>query len=164
VGSKPAADVTDEILDMLRRLVEHGKGRSANKLRSYLRAAYQCAIDVRTTATIPVAFKAFAIQLNPAAQTKHDPRHDRADKNPLSINDLRTYWRRIKNAHGMQGSALRLHLLSGGQRIEQLVRLKYEDVKEDSFTIYDTKGRPGHGPRPHSLPLTPTLAQAIGPR
>lgn len=164
VASKPAADVTpDEILDMLRRLAELGKGRSANKLRSYLRAAYQCAIDVRATASIPVAFKAFRIAFNPAAQTRRDPKHDRADKNPLSLAELRTYWHRIRRADGLAGSALRLHLLTGGQRIEQLVRLKTRDVKDDSLTIFDAKGRPGHEPRPHMLPITADLAAAIGP-
>ena len=68
LANLPAADVTpDHVLDTLRRLIAAGKGRTANKLRSYLRAAYQCAIDVRTTASIPVAFKAFAVVFNPAA-------------------------------------------------------------------------------------------------
>jgi len=41
VADAPAVDLTpDQVLDMLRRLIESGKGRTANKLRSYLRAAY----------------------------------------------------------------------------------------------------------------------------
>ena len=53
VAQTPAADLTpDQVLDMLRRLIEVGKGRTANKLRSYLRAAYQCALDVRTTKVV----------------------------------------------------------------------------------------------------------------
>ena len=51
LANLPAADVTpDHVLDMLRRLIAANKGSTANKLRSYLRAAYQCAIDIRTTA------------------------------------------------------------------------------------------------------------------
>lgn len=162
VAAKPAADVTpDEILDMLRRLIEAGKGRSANKLRSYVRAAFQCAIDVRTTASIPIAFKAFAVVFNPAAQTKRDSQFDRADKHPLSVADLRQYWNRIRALDGLPGAALRIHLLSGGQRIEQLVRLRWPDVHEDSLTIYDSKGRPGHGARPHLLPVITPLAKTL---
>ena len=57
VADAPAVDLTpDQVLDMLRRLIEAGKGRTANKLRSYIRAAYQCALDVRTIASIPVVF------------------------------------------------------------------------------------------------------------
>jgi hypothetical protein len=44
-----------------------------------------------------------------------------ADKNPLSADKLRTYWQAIKPMPGFIGSVLRLHLLTGGKRIEQLV-------------------------------------------
>ena len=76
---------------MLRRLIEAGKGRTANKLRlyvrlyvrsyvrSYVRAAYQCALDVRTTASIPAVFKSFEVAFNPAAQTRRSPQFDLAD-------------------------------------------------------------------------------------
>jgi len=60
----------DQVVDMLRRLIEAGKGRTANKLRSYLRAAYQCALDVQICASIPVVFKSFGVVFNPAAQTR----------------------------------------------------------------------------------------------
>ena len=80
---------------MLRRLIEAGKGRTANKLRSYLRAAYQCALDVRTTASIPVVFKSFEVVFNPAAQTRRSPQFDRADKRPFSKAELQAYWKLI---------------------------------------------------------------------
>jgi integrase len=51
--------------------------------------------------------------------------------------------------------------LAGGQRIEQIVRLRWEDVQDDAFTIYDAKGRPGHGARPHLLPLVTHLATTL---
>jgi integrase len=162
ISAKPAADVTPEdVLDILRKLMEAGKGRSANKLRSYLRAAYQCAIDVRTTASVPVAFKAFQVTSNPAALTKRSAQFDRADKRPLPLVDLRRYWRLIEDMPGLPGAALRVHLMSGGQRIEQILRLRRQDITEDSLTIFDTKGRPGGAPRSHLLPLTDVLRQAL---
>ena len=161
--SLPAADVTPEhVLDMLRKLIEAGKGRTANKLRSYLRAAYQCAIDVRSTASIPVAFKSFNVVYNPGAQTKREAQFDRADKRPFTLEEMRAYWRCIENLPDVSGAALRIHLLTGGQRIEQLVKLRWRDVAGDKFTIFDGKGRPGgQGPRPHTLPLTKLAAKAI---
>jgi integrase len=162
VAEAPAVDLTpDQVLDMLRRLIEAGKGRTANKLRSYLRAAYQCALDVRTTASIPVAFKAFGIVFNPAGQTKRSPQFDRPDKRLLPSEELRIYWKLIEPAPGIEGAALRLHLLTGGQRIEQLVRLRWRDVAQESITIFDGKGRPGQGPRPHQIPLTAEAASAL---
>lgn len=79
IARAPACNLSQEhVVDMLRRLVEHGKGRTSNKLRTYLRAAYQCAIDVRVSASIPVAFKAYGVQGNPVALTKRDQFHGRA--------------------------------------------------------------------------------------
>ena len=154
VADAPAIDLTpDQVLDMLRRLIEAGKGRTANKLRSYIRAAYQCALDVRTIASIPVVFKAFGVVFNPAAQTRRSPQFDRADKRPFSKAELRAYWKLIADCPGSEGATLRLHLLSGGQRIEQFVRLRWADIAEDAITIFDGKGRPGQGPRPHQIPL-----------
>ena len=162
LATAPAADLTpDDVLDMLRRLIEQGKGRTANKLRSYLHAACQCAIDVRMSAALPVAFKAYAIHINPVAQTKRDPKFDRADKRPLSAAELKTYWQLIKKLPGLRGSVLRLHLLTGGQRVHQFVKLRWVDAGADTFTIFDVKGRPGQGPRPHVLPLLPKVASVV---
>ena len=46
------------------------------------------------------------------------------------------------------------HLLTGGQRIEQLVKLQTADIEPESILLHDGKGRPGRPPRPHSVPLT----------
>ncbi|OOG88704.1 hypothetical protein B0E41_01780 [Hydrogenophaga sp. A37] len=159
VAKAPAVDLTpDQVLDMLRRLIESGKGRTANKLRSYLRAAYQCALDVRTLAAIPVAFKTFGVVFNPAAQTRRSPQFDRADKRPLTLEELKRYWNLIAARPGPEAAALRLHLLTGGQRIEQFIRLRWADVGEDSIRLFDGKGRPSQGPRPHQVPLVPPAA------
>jgi len=162
IATMPAADIsTDQVLDMLRRLIEQGKGRTANKLRSYIRAAYQCALDVKVSAAIPLVFKAYSVTVNPAGQTKRDPRYDLADKLPLSRDELRRYWCFIRNLEGLRGLCLRLHLLTGGQRIDQLARLRWSDVAPDAITILDTKGRPGQGARSHTVPLLPEMAREL---
>jgi integrase len=162
VASAPAADLSpDQVMDMLRRLIEAGKGRTANQLRSYLRAAYQCAVDVRTTPSIPMAFKPYNIVFNPAAQTRRSPQFDCPDKRPFSKAELRTYWQLIADRPGIEAAVLRLHLLTGGQRIRQLARLRWADVEDDALTIFDGKGRPGQRPRPHRIPLVKEAQQAI---
>lgn len=163
LANTPALHVTgDNVIDLLRKLNEAGKGRTANKLRSYLHAAYRVAIASKSKASVPVAFKAYGITVNPAAQTERDAAHDRADKNPLSAEELRAYWQAIRELSGIRGAALRLHLLTGGQRIDQLVRLRRKHVTDDSITIYDGKGKPGNPPRPHVLPLIPAAGKALG--
>lgn len=162
VAALPANEVTGEqIADMMRRVLELGKGRTANKLRSYIRAAYQTARAARTKASIPLHFKAYNVVANPAADTEPDESQNKADKNPLSADELRSYWQAIKPLPGFRGAVLRLHLLTGGQRIEQLVNLQSSNVTGDSILLYDGKGRPGKPPRPHTVPLIPAAAAAL---
>ena len=162
VAALPANKVTGEqIADLMRRVIELGKDRTANKLRSYVRAAYQTAKAARSKASIPVRFKAYRITHNPGADTEPDESANRADKNPLSAEELRAYWHAIKTLPGVRGAALRLHLLTGGQRIEQLVTLRTSDVRGDSVTLFDGKGRPGKPARPHTVPLIPMAAAAL---
>ena len=168
VAGMPANQVTGELVaDMMRRVLELGKGRTANKLRSYVGAAYQTARASRSKASVPVHFKAYAVSINPAADTEPDESQNNPDKNPLGAAELRSYWQAIKSLPGMKGAVLRLHLLTGGQRIEQLVNLKTCDVTPSAVTLYDGKGRPGKAPRPHTVPLVPIAAAALaecGPR
>jgi integrase len=162
IAQGPAAAVTSQhVNDMLRRLSDLGKGRTANKLRAYMRAAYQCALDVHSLSSIPASFNAFHITNNPAATTKRDAAYDKADKRPLSLADLRVYWKLVKATPGIKGAALQVHLLTGGQRIEQLVRLRNADVRPDGFALFDAKGRPGQVPRRHFVPLTKAAASAL---
>lgn len=162
VAALPAREVTmEQIADMMRRALELGKGRTANKLRSYVRAAYQTARAARSKASIPLRFKGYNITSNPAADTEPDESANKADKRPLTTDELRTYWQAIKPVTGFKGAVLRLHLLTGGQRIEQLVNLKTADTTKDGITLYDGKGRPGKPPRPHTLPLIPAAAAAL---
>ena len=158
----PSADVTvEQIADVIRRTHESGKRRTANKLRSYLRAAYQVAKSSRTKASVPAIFKMFKVTHNPVADTDANDDGNRADKFPLSEEELRIYWQNIKHAPGMRGAVLRLHLLTGAQRIAQFVRLKASDSNYESIKIFDPKGRPGKPPREHLLPLIPDANAAL---
>jgi integrase len=162
LAARPAAKITaEDVADMMRKVLEKGKGRTANKLRSYMRAAFQTAKAARTKASIPVQFKAFGITTNPAADTEADESHNNPDKRPLSAGELRSYWSCIASLPAPRGPLLRLHLLTGGQRIEQLVNLKTADVLSDGITLYDGKGRPGRPARPHAVPLTKRATIAL---
>ena len=162
VATLPANQVTGEqVADMMRRALELGKGRTANKLRSYVRAAYQMARASRSKPSIPVRFKSYNVTANPAADTEPDESANKADKRPLTADELKLYWRAIKDAPGFRGAVLRLHLLTGGQRIQQLVTLRTDNVAENVITLYDGKGRPGKPARPHSVPLIPQAAAAL---
>ncbi|WP_298205841.1 integrase [Acidovorax sp.] len=162
----PAKSITEEqVADMMRRLHEAGKGRTANKLRSYTRAAYQTAKAAKSKPSIPVHFKAYGITHNPAAETSPDESANKADKNPLTLQELRNYWKQIKDAPGHRAAVLRFVLLTAGNRPEQVFRLKTKDIDLTStppmVTIFDPKGRPGKPARIHALPLIPAAVETL---
>jgi integrase len=162
LAAKPAKDLTpDEFADMMRRVFEAGKGRTANKLRAFARAAYQAAKAAKTNATIPLKFKGYGITVNPVAETAADETANKPAKHPLTAHEMRTYWEAIRDLPGFKGAVLRLHVLTGAQRIEQLARLRTVDIGANEITIFDGKGRPGRPPRAHALPLTKAATQAL---
>jgi integrase len=83
------------------------------------------------------------VQANPVALTRRDGQFDRADKRPLTAEELRAYWQLIEKLPGLRGRCLRLHLLTGGQRIEQLVRLRWADVRADRSPSTTPRAVPG---------------------
>lgn len=160
LANTAAALVTaEQIADLLRSLREAGKERTAGKLRSYCRAAFEMARTSKLSLLVPVHFKCYGVQHNPAAETvaiKLVP-----DKNPLMPVHLRQYWQAIKPLQGVRGAVLHLHLLTGGQRIEQLRQLVRGNVGEGAITLLDAKGRTGRGARPHTIPLLPAAREAL---
>lgn len=156
--SKPARSVEKrEIVAALRRLTEAGKQTTARKLRAYLRAAYALAGRSDSDASIPETFIHFRIIDNPAQTTA--PIKGGKDKNPLRADDLRKYWKALQTEPGVIGAALRLHVVSGGQRAAQLVRLHERDMRRDTLQLLDPKGKRDDA-RVHLLPITdPIRAQ-----
>lgn len=160
LATKPACEITsEEITDLMRNLTEAGKDRTAGKLRSYARAAFEMARTVGTDSKLPAHFKHFAVIHNPVAETKSIDRE--TDKFPLSGEELRQYWRSIKGTPTFHAAVLRLHLLTGGQRLEQFSRLSTGNVYPDSILLLDGKGRPGKAPRKHPIPLIAAAVQAL---
>jgi integrase len=148
------------------KLTEAGLYREAEKLRSYLRAAYSTAKKARTNAGM-YSFKGFAIRTNPLAELARPERPKGTgtgtpSKWALSADQLAHYWRRISEDKTPHGALLRFHLLTGGQRIEQLARLEREHYDADTKTILllDGKGRRKEVFR-HTVPLIPAAVAAL---
>ncbi|TDV32266.1 LOW QUALITY PROTEIN: hypothetical protein N440_3161 [Stenotrophomonas sp. CC22-02] len=161
--ARPASELElDDLLPILSRLVRAKKLREGGKIRLYLRAAYAAAIAAKQDAAAPDALRVLNVSRNPArdlATLDSGQPRDRV----LSVAELRAYWRRIEALPGRQGALLRFHLLTGGQRIAQLMRLKWSDHDHDTDTgtgsvrLLDIKGR-RRLPRVHLVPLLPLMA------
>lgn len=163
LAKQPAADITtDDLIEVISRVVRMGKAREADKLRSHISAAYNAAIKARQSPSAPAELRALKISSNPARDiaTVENSKGERS--RALSEAELRAYWRRIEAMDGLHGACLRFHLLTGGQRITQLSRLKLKDYDPDLRTVAlsDPKGRRSR-PRVHLVPLTDQALKAL---
>lgn len=154
----------EDVLPALRRLTRAGKWRAAEKLAIYFRAAYNVARASRLDAGAG-AFDGFDIRTNPLLDlkvTRPDAGRETTQSAALSESELRAYWNAIKSLETPHGAMMRFHLLTGGQRMEQLSRLTVEDFDPDAkmITLWDGKGR-RKVPRRHQIPLIPDALQAL---
>jgi integrase len=155
----------DEFAQLIGKLVEAKKGRTALKLRSYLRAAYSLALGAKTDPSAPLSLQKFGIEINPVASvaTKSMRRFNRARDRVLTAPELGAFLRRIDAIDStVKRDALSLCLLLGGQRPVQLLRLARTDVDLDAATVqlYDGKGSRAQ-PRLHVLPLVKDAAAIL---
>ena len=167
-----AADrvTVDDVMPVFHRLAKEGKLREAEKLRAYLRAAYTAARRARTDASMH-AFEGFRIVANPLTDLEVSRPKEAAEKAAqaakerkwaLSESQLQAYWHRISAMEDAGGALLRLHLLTGGQRVVQLARATVSDLDGDkkTITLRDTKGRRKTA-HEHVVPLIPDAMKTL---
>lgn len=170
---RPASSITaDDLLDILTPLASPmptkedpdpaPRLREAAKLRAYLRAAFAAAVRARHDARALPALRALKVTSNPARDLSTIEGSTKARERALSVAELRAYWQRITALAKPWGPLLRVHLLTGGQRVEQLSRATLADLDADArtITLWDSKGRRKE-PRRHVVPLLPEAETAL---
>jgi integrase len=161
-AAAPAKALTArQAAEMLRKVVEAGKGRTAAKVRAYLRAAYGQAQRAESDPAMPAAMLAFGVEANPIVGVATMPQFNTAADRALSEPELRALWRRLTATDTPSAGVLRLAVLLGGQRFNQLLRARVADFDADAgtLTLFDPKGRRST-PRRHVLPC-PATALAL---
>ncbi len=160
----PASEIQPEDgVDILSTITNAGSLRTAGKLRSYMRAAYSSAIRSRLLPGASAELRAFGIRANPMIDLPTiEGGAGKPRERALVEAELRAYWQRIATMGGADGALLRLHLLTGGQRIKQLFRATVSDYDRDARTIFlrDKKGRRSEA-RVHGVPLVPAAVEAL---
>jgi integrase len=155
----------EQFRDVLARLIEAGKGRTAAKVRAYLRAAYALAMRAGLDASVPGALATFKIETNPLERLPALSQYSRALDRALTLPELLTFWRRLQAfTAGAPRDAVSAALLLGGQRPAQLLRVTSGDIDLSAGTIMllDIKGRNrAADPRRHVLPIVAELAPII---
>jgi integrase len=145
-----------DVNTMLATLIDDGKGRTAGKLRSYLRAAYTLALDAEYDPTVHPDLHGFALEANPVAAipAKAFKRYNRALKRTLNDSELRAFMLALDQQQSLYSNIITLALFLGGQRLAQLLRLRPADVDPDgrTVTLLDPKGK-RQTPYVHVVPL-----------
>lgn len=170
IASLPAAEVTPEHFSkILARLVRPNletqkKGRTALKLRSYAGAAYKMSQGASLDPMATSSAHEFGVKINPVAAvpvTKMAAAFNRAGERALSKEELVNYLGYVAAMeHSLPKLALQLQIATCGQRMQQLLRIKYADVNGTTVTIYDPKGK-RLKPRIHLLPIVPEVEEIL---
>ncbi|MEW5882092.1 MAG: integrase family protein [Pseudomonadota bacterium] len=154
-ADRPAREITrSDIAAILRRIIDKGHGRTAAKVRSYLRAAYQRALAAEGDATVHADLLAFRLEANPAANTASLAQFSRTRSRKLSDDELAEVLRRLAADDRLAARAAYLAVLLGGQRPAQLLRAKASDydTQRRLLVLFDPKGR-RQQPRRHIVPV-----------
>lgn len=173
VWNKPARDFTP--LDA-KKIIDARAERSlheANKIRTYMKTAYQMAIEAIASTDDMREFTPLGLDhalTNPVIQKP--PKTIQTDrKRRITLAQIQTelqlYWQILDSEKLPQNVSqfLKFHLLTGGQRPAQLVRITVHDIELEGTRKYirleRTKGRSAPKERDHIVPLTNQTAQLI---
>ena len=162
--TKATAIRPGDLRKVLARLVDADKGRTAGKLRSYLRAAYAAALKAEFDPTAPESLMGFGIESNPCDALPSLAQFNNPGNRTLTIDEMRLYLVAVDALPMMTRSALLLSLYLGGQRPTQLLRVTPADVDlhDDGgqIRLHDGKGA-RQTPRLHALPLCGASRQIV---
>lgn len=78
----------------------------------------------------------------------------------LTIQELRELWSALEYLDSPGGAILRVYLLTGGQRLAQLLRARRDNRVAGSVMLYDRKGRRTTA-RPHLIPIIGAARHAL---
>lgn len=159
IASLPANEVTPlQIAAMVRKVREAGKVRAAGILRSYLSAAYNVAKRAPLDSALPADLIPFNVTSNPVDAIPAIP--VKKGNRALSDDELSAYIATLGD--DVTGKALLLALLTGGQRMAQLLRAKVGDYDDTHkiLRLWDGKGK-RQTAREHLLPLAPRAAAEV---
>ena len=158
--------IPSDIQIILASLVQKGKTRQVNLLRSYLLAAFNYAAshdnDPRRIATLSVSFNLVS---NPVALVPQIKEFNKTCERTLSREEMLIFLKELENAPFIPATFLKLAIALGCQRIEQLLRAEWRDYDFDScvVSLKDGKGRPSLGVRDHLVPLTSWALEILTP-
>lgn len=152
----------DDCVAIVGKLIDEGKPRQADKIRTYIKTAFRTAINSRGNAKAPKVMRELGITSNPARDIDKVEGSSEASERALSLAEFRAYWKRIQALEEPRRSVAMLHVLTGGQRMQQLARVTLADIDRDAMLMrmVDGKGKRKQ-PRVYWVPLLPAAMECI---
>ena len=146
----------------------NGKLTAANRLRSYIRAAFSFGLKHDLNPLRDGDAVLFGLKHNPAAHLPTIEGAERANTEALSKEELREVLQAVNVLPGRRRSLAAAMIYLAGQRVEMLVRSTWADVSEDDehgliLRLVDYKGGKGTPPRDHLLPLAGRVKEVLSP-
>ena len=141
----------EDFLAVFEPLVDQGKLPTARKLHASLHAAFQMALQSPFCAQ-SAEFRRYRVTVNPLSRIRPLEGGPPLPERVLSVTELQALWAHLDQLSSPPGSVLRFYLLTGAQRLEQLLRARREDLVDEGLILWDRKGR-RRQPRLHLVPL-----------
>ena len=161
-SSKASQITTEDVLTILRAIIDAGHTTTTNRVRSYLSAAYTFGLGSVTDPLASSRASGFRLTSNPVAPVKRVASFEKAGERVLTSDELGELLRRLDATDTLASKAATLSIRLGGQRIKQLLaatRSDY-DTEASTLTLKDAKGRRIH-PRLHILPVVNSVGALV---
>src|SRR5262249_13675629 len=96
IAGMAASEITArDVTSLLRGIIAAGKGRTAAKVRAYMRAAYSLAVAAELDPDAPGGFEQFGLTANPVSPVKALSKHSNARERVLTVEEMRAFLLRI---------------------------------------------------------------------
>ena len=166
LAKKRASDVTtDDIIKILRAVLERGNTTNYNRIRSYLKTAFKEGMHADNDPRhLSADGKRFGIPFNPVDAVPRHPDLEQVRKRVLSNDEIRQAWFDMPKGRlgfsPLYGLLIKLCFCLYGNRPSQLSRCLWEDVDFEQWTItfIDRKGRDA---KTRVMPLTQRAVEIL---
>ena len=148
----------DHILMVLNPIWERGSKVQADRMRSFLVAAFNHGLTVESVVGRSNS-KVYSLEINPAAMVKVEKVSAPVER-ALSDAELKQFWGTVEGTEGIgpvMALLFKFVIATGGQRIKNIIETTWADYDLEAGTVLlaHRKGRGGQTmSRPHLVPLT----------
>ena len=161
LAQSKARDITpDDIVAIIRKMMEQGITTSCNRVRSYLMAAFNYGMEAdHNPRQLTEHGKRFNITFNPVAAVPRQADFERVRDRRLSDDEIRDMWVNVQKGKPewspIYGLLIRFCLACYGNRPEQLNDVKWTDIDfyQRTLRFIDTKGK-NATPKKRIIPLS----------